>query len=218
MNIKTLTYLLWRRVDGGIPTDDSRYTYRELKSYIVAGIANALKNSYFEQRNLEDYKYGDDSITTTYKTTIQTDSETGLKYVPLENKTIISKYDYDTLVNKTISVAGGRFTNISSINPIGKYAKNYVPIRLEERIIVANQPCVPNVVYFYKQDGKAFFYGETPTESSVYVSDRYAIPNDDEAELTLPAEFENNIIQQALQLLLPNQVLSDRQNNGVPNT
>ena len=204
MNIKTLTYLLWRRVDGGIPTDDSRYTYRELKSYIVAGIGSALKNSYFEQRNLEDYKYGDDSITTTYKTTIQPDSETGLKYIPL--------------VNKTISVAGGRFTNISSINPIGKYAKNYVPIRLEERIIVANQPCIPNVVYFYKQDSKAFFYGETPTEGSVYVSDRYAIPTDDEAELTLPAEFENNIIQQALQLLLPNQVLSDRQNNGVPNT
>ena len=204
MNIKTLTYLLSRRVDGGLITDDSRYTYRELKSYIVAGIASALKNSYFEQRNLEDYKYGDDSITTTYKTTIQTDSETGLKYVPLENK--------------TISIAGGRFTNISSVNPIGKYAKNYVPIRLEERIIVANQPCVPNVVYFYKQDGKAFFYGETPTEYSVYVSDRYAIPTDDEAELTLPAEFENNIIQQALQLLLPNQVLSDRQNNGVPNT
>ena len=111
MNIKTLTYLLWRRVDGGIPTDDSRYTYRELKSYIVAGIASALKSSYFEQRNLEDYKYGDDSITTTYKTTIQTDSETGLKYVPLENK--------------TISIAGGRFTNINSINPIGKYAKNF---------------------------------------------------------------------------------------------
>lgn len=204
-NIKELTYKLWAKLDGGVHiTDDSKYSYRELRGYIISGIARALRDSYFEQRNLEDYKYGDDSITTTYKTTIQTDSETGLKYVPLENK--------------TISIAGGRFTMINSINPIGKYAKTYTPIRLEERIIVANQPCVPNVVYFYKQDGKAFFYGENPTEASVYVSDRYAIPNDDEAELTLPTEFENIVIQQALQLLLPNQVLSDRQNNGVPNT
>ena len=204
-NIKELTYKLWAKLDGGVQiTDDSKYSYRELRGYVISGIASALKSSYFEQRNLEDYKYGDDSITTTYKTTVQIDSETGLKYVPLENK--------------TISIAGGRFTNINSINPIGKYAKNYVPIRLEERIIVANQPCVPNVVYFYKQDGKAFFYGENPTEGSVYVSDRYAIPTDDNAELTLPAEFENIVIQQALQLLLPNQVLSDRQNNGVPNT
>lgn len=204
-NIKELTYKLWAKLDGGVQiTDDSKYSYRELRGYIVSGIARSLRDSYFEQRNLEDYKYGDDSITTTYKTTIQTDIETGLKYIPLENK--------------TISVAGGRFTNISSINPIGKYAKNYVPIRLEERIIVANQPCVPNVVYFYKQDGKAFFYGENPTEASVYVSDRYAIPTDDEAELTLPAEFENNVLQQALQLLVPAQFNSDRQNNGVPNT
>lgn len=204
MNIKTLTYLLWHRLEGSRIPDDSKYTYRELKSYIVSGIAKALRDSYFEQRNLEDYKYGDDSITTTYKTAVQTDSETGLKYVPL--------------TNKTISMAGGRFTMINSTNPVGKLAKTYVPIRLEERIVVSKQPCVPNVVYFYKEEGKAYFYGEQVTESSVYVSDRYAIPTDDDAELTLPAEFENNVLQQALQLLLPNQLPSDRQNNGVPIT
>lgn len=204
MTIRKLVFALWRKLENGNIPDDSRYSYRELKVYIVSGIANALKTSYFEQRNLEDYKYGDDSITTTYKTTIQTDSETGLKYVPL--------------TNKTISVAGGRFTSINSINPIGKFAKNYVPIRFEEIIIVSNQPCVPNVVYFYKQDSKAFFFGTNPTEATVYVSDRYAIPNDDDAELTLPAEFENTVLQQALQIIVPAQFPSDRQNNGVPNT
>jgi len=203
-SIRTLVFQLWRKLENGNIPDDTRFTFRELKGYVVSGIAKALRDSYFEQRNLEDYKYGDDSITTTYKTAIQTDSETGLKYVPL--------------TNKTISMAGGRFTMINSINPVGKLAKTYVPIRLEERIVVSKQPCVPNVVYFYKENGKAYFYGEQVTESSVYVSDRYAIPNDDDAELTLPAEFENNVLQQALQLLIPAQFPSDRQNNGVPIT
>lgn len=202
-SIKELSYRIWRRLENGSIPDDSRWTYRELKGYVISGIAKGLKDSYYEQRNIEDFKYGDDGITTSYKTTVNTDSETGLKYA--------------TLNNTTISIAGNRFTSINSINPIGKFAKTYVPIRLEERLIVSKTECVPDVVYFYKDGGKAMFFGDVEPDSQVYVSSRYAIPTDDDAELQMPEEFENAVIQSALALLMPSlNVPSDRENNGVP--
>jgi len=201
--IREIVFRIHRKLDGGFITDDSKYTYRELRGYVVSGIANALKQSYLEQRNLEDFKYGDDTITTSYKTSVLTDAETGLKYV--------------ALANTTISIAGGRFTLINSVNPVGKFARIYAPIRLEERIVVANQPCIPNLTYYYKENDRAYFYGEQTTEAEVYVSDRYAIPSDDDAELNMPVEFENQVILSALQILAPTQFPQDLQNNGKPN-
>ena len=199
---KELVYQVWMKLDGGKISDDSAYSYRQIKNYVVSGIGAALKASYFEQRNLEDYKYGDDGMTTTYKTAVLTDEETGLKYLPLQNT--------------TISIAGNRFTSINSINPVGKFAKIYSPIRLEERLIVSLQPCVPNVTYYYKDRDRAWFYGENMDETSVYVSDRYALPNNDDADLRIPQEFENQVILGVLQILSPNMALQDNSNNGKP--
>lgn len=202
-SVKEMVYRVWRRLEGSNIPDDSRYTYRELRGYIISGVAKSLRDSYYEQRNIEDFKYGDDGITTSYKTTVNTDSETGLKYA--------------TLDNTTISIAGNRFTSINSINPIGKFAKTYVPIRLEERLIVSKTECVPDVVYFYKDGGKAMFFGDVEPDSQVYVSSRYAIPTNDEAELDMSEEFESAVIQNALAILMPSlNVVSDRENNGVP--
>ena len=202
-SVREIVYRVWRILEGGNISDDSKRTYRELKGYVISGIADSLKKSYYEQRNIEDFKYGDDAITTSYKTTVATDTDTGLKYAALNNT--------------TISIAGNRFTAINSVNPVNKFAKVYVPIRLEERLIVSKQECVPNVVYFYKDGAKAMFFGDVEPDLQVYVSSRYALPTDDDAELQLPEEFESMIIQNALALLMPSLgVKSDRENNGVP--
>lgn len=203
MTVKELVYTLWRRLENGFISDDSSYTYRELRTYIISGVALSLKQSYLEQRNLEDFKYGDDSITTTYKTSVLTDADSGLKYV--------------TLQNETISIAGNRFTTVSSTNAVNKLSINYIPIRREELLVRKMQPCIPNVVLYYKQEGKLYFYGDKTTETSVFVSDRYAIPKSDESELTMPEEFGNQVIEGALRLIVPTRFPADRENNGVPN-
>lgn len=198
--LKEIVYRLWHKLEGHNQiSDDSKYTYRELRGYVRSGIANALKNSYFEQRNLEDFKYGDDSLSASYLADVLTDSDKQLQYVEL--------------TSKTISIAGNRFTDINSANPVSAFATMYVPIRLEERFVAGLQK-VPCMNYFYKEDGRAYFYGKKVNEAQVLVTDRYSLPNDDDKELGLPEEFENQVLEQAFRLLMP--VLpADRENNGI---
>lgn len=202
--IKEMTYRLWRRLEGSNIPDDSKWTYAELKGYIVSGITEGLKRSYYEQRNLEDFRYGDGNIAISTKQTVLTDTDSGLPYI--------------NITNKSISVAGNRFTSISSLNPISAFSKIYAPIRREEVLLVKLQPCVPNTVYFYIDSNKAFFFGDEEPESEVRLTSKYAIPTDDTVEMSFPTEFENNVLEIAFRLLLAPQVLSDRENNGVPNT
>lgn len=200
--LKELTYRLWRRLDGGNISDDTKYTYRELVGYIKAGIADALKQSYFEQRNLEDFKYGDDSISATYKATVRYDSEKGLNYVDVKSK--------------TISIAGNRFTSISDVNPVSRFSTMYVPIRTEEILVRRLQPQIPCVVMFYREDGKLYFYNQEVKVKEVRVSDRYAIPTDDNSEMSFPSEFENKVLQAAFMIIMNPTVQPDRANDGVP--
>lgn len=199
---KEMVYRLWRRLEGGQIPDDTKYTYRELRGYIRSGIAKGLQDSYFQQRNLEDFKYGDDSISASYVANVLTDATKGLQYVEL--------------TSKTISIAGNRFTDINSVNPISAYAVQYIPIRLEERFIAGLQTEIPCMHYFYKENGRAYFYGKKVTEPSVLVTDRYAIPTVDDAELSLPEEFENQVLEGAFRLLMP-PLPADRAIDGVSN-
>jgi len=200
--LKELTYRLWRRLDGGNISDDSKYTYRELVGHIKAGIADGLLASYNFQRNSEDFKYGDDSITASYKATVKYDTDKSLNYVELKAK--------------TISVAGNRFTQISDANQVNRFSTIYVPIRREEILLRRLQPQIPCVVMFYREDGKLYFYNQEVKTKEVLISDRYSIPTDDNSDLTLPAEFENKLIQNAFILLTNPMVQPDRANDGIP--
>lgn len=200
MTIKTLTFLLWRRLSGGNISDDSPYTYKELREYIVSGVLEGLKANYYEQLNSNEYRYGSDDITTTTTQQVKVDGDTGLQYidVPLQS----------------IKVAGNRMLSITSSNPVSVTAVRYIPIRREEVFVTNLQPPIPCVVTYYREDNKAFFFGNKVDEKSLKVNQKYTLPTDDDADLTLP-ESEGAIIERALRLL-GQQFPADRSNDGVP--
>lgn len=201
--IKEMVSRLWRRLDGGEPTDDSKFTYRELKGYIISGIAQSLKANYYESNNGgEEFKYGSDNISITTKQTVKLDAETGLKYIEVPTE--------------TIAVAGNRQTSITSLNPVSRYATTFVPVRNEEKSVARMQPAIPCVVLYYREDKKLFFYNNEVADTTVKLNQKYAIPNDDNAEITMPADAENGVIATAMQIMGV-VVAADKDNNGTSN-
>lgn len=200
-SIKNLTYRLWRRVEGGNIGDDSRYTYEELAGYIRQGVAIALKGSYYEVINSSEYKYNDANLTVSTKQTVTTDSDTGLKYVDIPLK--------------SITISGSRALSITSVNPVSTTAVRYIPIREEEVMVAKLQTPIPNVVLYYRMDDRAYFYNKAVTETEVKVNQKYTLPTDDDAEITVP-EAEATILENALRLMGQLPTIGDRDNNGVP--
>jgi hypothetical protein len=199
---KELVYRLWRKLEGGYIPDDSKFTYRELKGYIRSGIGLALKQNYYESLNADEYRYGADTISATSTITVQTDAVTGLKFI--------------TLPASTINVAGNRQNIVTSKNPVARYTTSYVPVRAEEVFVARMQPSIPCVVLYYKEGSKLFFYNGEVTDKEVKLTQRYALPDDDDADLGLD-DYENQILAQAMQLIINPQIPSDRANDGVPN-
>ncbi len=199
-SIKQLTYAVWRQLSGDNISDDSPYTYKQLRIYVQAGILESLKANYYEQLNSNEYRYGADDLTTTVTQTVKTDEATGLQYVDIPNQ--------------TIKVAGNRLLSITSTNPVSSSAISYVPVRQEEVFVLKFQPPIPCVVQYYRQDGKAYFFNAKTEDKKVNVNQKYTLPTDDDADISLP-ESEGTVIERALRLLSA-QFPADRNNDGVP--
>lgn len=201
MNIRTLTYSLWHRLEDGTIPDDSRFTYRELKGYIRSAIASAMKRNFFENLNADDFRYGDDSVVTTYTNIpVFTEPDTGLQYIELPAQ--------------TVSIAGGRNIDIHDRNPLSNWANEFIPIRREEHFVAKLQTPIPCVINFFRKGKKVYFMGNLDS-SVVDVTQSYSLPINDEADLALPPEYELDIIAQALELVAPKIAQADKENNGV---
>lgn len=201
-SLREITYRLWRRLEGANIPDDTKYTYRELKGYVTSGYKQALKNSYLEQRNVEDFKYGDDSISFSYTAPLLNDEAKELSYIELRGK--------------PISFAGNRFVDINSANPASIFAQDYFPVRKEEVFLIRKQNDIPCMTYFYKEDKKAYFFGKEVKEQEVHVTERYSLSDDDDSDTGLPEEIENQAFELAYRLLVP-VAPADRANDGVSN-
>lgn len=202
--IRSITERAWFILEGGLPIDDSRFYYEEVRDHVRSAIAFALKQNYFESRNDEDgYKYGDDSITTTTTLTTQQDSD-GLVYIELDSA--------------SISVpASNRLLSLSEPNPYSKWARRYIPVRSEERFTGSLQPDIPCVVLYERTGTRIVFYNDIvePGEP-IKVNQKYTVPTDDDAELGLPEEYELQIVDGVTRLLDREIRLRDMANNGVP--
>lgn len=194
--------MLWQKLDGSPPTDDSKYSYEELKGYVRGALAAALKANYFEQLNADEFRYGDDSITSVYKVNVQLDSDSGLKYIEIPATTI-------AVPNSNRNV------NISSANPVNRFSVDFIPTRKEEVFLGKFQKSIPCVVLFYREADRFYFYNEDFKDSAVKVVQKYSLPTDDETDIGIPEEYVPQIIQTA-EVLLQTQRPSDRVNDGVP--
>jgi len=204
--LRELTYRCLRILEGGDIPDDSRFRYKEVRDHVRSAVAYALKQNYFEGRNDEDgFKYGDDTITTVSELTTEEDSSTGLVYI--------------TIAGDAVSVpAASRMLSITDPNPYSKWAKQYIPVRSEERFVGQLQPDIPCVILYERNGDRITFYNNlVEAGQKVRVAHKYTITDDDNADLNLPSEYELQIVDSVTRLLDREIRLSDRQNDGVPN-
>lgn len=203
-SIKSLTYRLWRHLEGGNIPDDSRFTYRELTGYTRGGIASALKANYFEHLNLDDYRYGDDGISATYSVSVIHDDSKhgGLPYL--------------TLPAKPISLPGNRGVSITEKNRVSTWATMYVPVRQEEVFVGRLQPTIPCVIQYYRTGSDIVFFNGEAAVGDLSVNIKYGLPADDEAELNMPEEFHNDVIAAAVRLCNGEIRPVDDVNDGAP--
>jgi hypothetical protein len=204
-SIKTLTYRVWRILEGGDIPDDSRFRYAEIRDHVRSAIAFALKQNYFESRNDEDgYKYGDDSITQTTGVETLLDDVSGLTYLELSE------------VSVSIP-ASNRLLSISEINPYSKTARRFIPVRSEERFLGQLQPDIPCVVLYERNGAKVTFYNDLvePGEK-LRVAQKYTVSQDDDTELGLPQEYELQVVDSVSRILDREIRMADRANDGTP--
>lgn len=205
--LKELTYRLWRLLDGGDISDDTRFSYKELKGYIGSGIGLALKQNAFEQRNASpDLLYGSGQYAKTTIRDVQYDEE-GTAYIETKDK--------------SVAFGGSRNFEVSSVNPLSRWAKTFVTIRKEELFLQKFQANIPNVIQVVVDGSKLYFRGNAVLSGDleqVKLSQYYVIPDleEDDSELDLPTEYENQIVDQAFQILMRERINEDRANDGVP--
>ena len=202
--IREITFRAWRILEGGDIPDDSRFRYKEVRDHVKSAIKLALKQNYFEQLSAQESRYGDDSISVIYDITVKEDSSTGLKYadVPGEGISVPA-------VNRTI--------NITEKNPHSLWAADYIPVRQEEAFTARLQDDIPCVV-LYTIIGKRieFFNDEVETGKALRLVRKYTVTDNDDEELSLPGEYELQVVQQTIQMLNPEIRPADRENDGVP--
>jgi hypothetical protein len=204
MTVKEIIFALWRKLSNGDIPDDSPYTYNELRIYVRSGLRTLMEDSYYKDINNDDTRYGADNISVTTTNTINTDATTGLKYI--------------TTTNSTVSVGGNRQVSITSANPVSRYAVNYIPIRQEEVLVNRLQDQIPCVVLYYREGDRFYFFNGETKDKTVKLTERYAIPSDDEAEIEGGTGIASRVIAAALQILMSVQVPADKNNDGTNNT
>lgn len=204
--LRQLTFRLWRLLDGGDISDDSRFKYRELKGYIISGIALGLKQSAFELRNNTDTVYGSGQYGKTTIKNVQIDDE-GVAYIDLKDR--------------SLAFGGSRNFELSSLNPLSRWAKTFVTIRKEEMFLQKMQANIPNIIQSVVEGNRILLFGNAVINGEVdqvRLTQYFIIPDieDDDSELMLPPEYENQIVDQSYQLVMREIRPEDRANDGVP--
>lgn len=201
MIIKQLTYLLLEQVNGGIPTDDSKFNYRVAKAFVLSAVAFLLKKKAFDEANQSEGNYTSESNSVTKTVDVKTDEDTGLKYVEL--------------LGESIDLGGMRSYSISSKNPFGRWNIKFVPITRNEVFMQSMLPNVPDVVQFYKEDNRLYLKGDI-SEVKLQLTQKSLLPSDDDDNI--PEDISAPALEYAYKLAYPELTFkSDRANDGVPN-
>lgn len=178
--LRILAERVQRILDAGYPSNDSRFTLRQIFEELRSGIAILVKNNWLENANAEDLHYANDLFTVTYKAiTLLTDSDSGLKYFDIPaNMPGLPK-------NRQIRV----------IPTKGSRAK-FIPVRGEELFLIDLQPSIPNHIPYFVEDHKIKFK-RSPSDTVVDVVIVGAVKGVDD-DLHLPLDAENQLVQMAV--------------------
>lgn len=202
MTIKELTYLLWRHLEGGNIPDDSRFTYRELRAHIKGIVFRYLKANYFEGLNSDEYRYGDDGLTTLYTVKVN------------YNDPKHGNLPYLVLPAKPMSLPGNRNVVISEANRISKWSKRFVPVRQEEVFVGSLQPNIPDVIQYYRSGTDMVFYNGPITDKELNVTIKYSLPEDDNVDIGVLNDYQHQIIIDAVRLVSGEIKPTDINNDG----
>lgn len=200
-SIANIRDLIWRNLEGGDKTVTSRFTKREVAVYAKAGLAQAMKELFFEQLNQgEDaFKYfGGIGKTSTVK--VETD-DSGVQYI--------------TLKDKSLEFGGMRNYEITDANPFSRWAVHYVGIRPEEVIVSQLQRNIPNVIQYTIKDNKLVFFNGIVNDDEVTLNQKLVLPSGDDDEFEVPDEAITRAVSLAIQLAERELKVQDRTIDGV---
>lgn len=199
LTIKQMAYLLIDKVNGGMPTDDSKINYRIAKAYILDATAYFLRKRYWEEKKNSDENYS--SNITTKQVDVKYDEDNEQYYVDV--------------LGESIDTGGMSSYSISALNPTGRWALTFVPVKPEE---LFNQGLmkkrIPDTVQYYKVGDRLVFTNMASIDQKpVLLSQANLLPNSDED--ALPRDIGLESVSRAWREYMGKDSNQDRDNNGV---
>lgn len=173
MIVRKLAEIIRIRLYGGQPSDDAPITLRQVAIEIVAEAAQAAKENFYENANVEAWNYVNDEYTTRYTgVTTATDSTTGLKYA--------------TLPAPVVGLPKNR--GIVKVYPGFGYKGDFLKIAAKDVSIYTEGPTIPKSVLYWLEGGKIYFYPCGLTVPSQVVVTMIGQLGTMSEELNVPAE------------------------------
>lgn len=188
MIVRKLAEIIRVRLYGGQPSDDAPITLRQVAIEIVAEAAQAAKENFYENANVEGYNYVNDSYTTRFTgVTVLTDNTTGLKYCTLPAPVVGVPKD-----RGLVNVYGG----------FG-FSNSFFKIAAKDVSTYTNEPTIPKSILYWLEGGKIYFYPCGLTVPSVVVVTQIGQLGDLSEELNVPAEALKLIEDRVVAKLTP---------------
>lgn len=206
MVLKDIIYTLWRNLEGGFIPDDTRFTYKSIRTVVLGCIGDAALDLAFKLRNADP----DDPYPRYYN-----EYESEVKFDPQGN------CFYSEIKGKSLTFDGNRSFDITLAEDyMHRFAVDLVPTNSREWFLLKKLPPVPKVVYYLIGTNRVIFTADMSEIGSVKISQGFSVPTegneDEDVSVIVPDEIGRAVLINALNILNANVRQSDRANDGVP--
>lgn len=205
-NIKDVVFAVWRELEGGFIPDDTRFTYKHIRTIIVSCVGELALDLSMKLRNANpDNPYPE--YYNQYDSKIEFDAKTGVNYANIQGK--------------PISFNGVRSFDITdSVDSFHAKSVDYLPTTPQEWFNLKRLPRVPNVIHYMVGTNRVVFMTALVDPGSVTIQQGFSVPTagDENSDIgvNIPDEMGASVISRSLMLLREELRPTDRANDGVP--
>lgn len=206
MNLKDLIYTLWRNLEGGYISDDTRLNYKSIRTVVISAIGEAALDLAFKLRRADpDDPYP--QFYNEYESAVEYDKKGGNFYARIQGR--------------PISLDGVRSFDVRlSEDYMHRLSTEFLPTNSREWFMLKKLPPVPKVIYFLIGTERIVFTADMSDVNSVLISQGFSVPlegdEDTDVFVQVPEEIGRVVQVNALNILNGNLRQSDRANDGVP--
>lgn len=206
MILKDIVYTIWRELEGGYIPDDTRFTYKNIRTVVVGAIGEAALELSMRLRNADP----DDPYPTyynEYQSEVKYDAKTNNYYAELKGKPIT--------FNGTRS-----YDVVPAEDSFHLHAIDFLPTTPKEWFSIKKLPRIPSVIHYLIGTKRINFMSTVDEGSFVTISQGFSVPTaggeEEDLATNIPDELGRTIITNSLVILRDQLRPSDRANDGVP--